>query len=354
MFYKLNSVFKFIVIIIFLSGFIYAQDAPKLQAIHNIADPEMTLADVRITLLGVEVVRIDSVPFRSALPMVNALGGLPLVVEILKTNGPVVLNYPITLENGKIYAGVVRGVIDPQKFAPNPDGRDISLDVSLTDAARDKSTNPGEVQFILIHGVTDAPTIDIQIGSQTILIDNLSYGEISNYISLAPGTYNFDMTNASGDSLLATFHVDLSSYADSAMVMFLSGFLNPDKNQNGAELGLFGAFPNGNVIEFNKIPLTIVPKKKIVHPITGFSLYQNYPNPFNPMTTIEFELPVSDQVELSVFNVKGQKLCTLIHRNMKAGHHEIRWNAELLPGGVYFYRLTTPHFEDTKKMILLK
>ncbi len=85
-----------------------------------------------------------------------------------------------------------------------------------------------------------------------------------------------------------------------------------------------------------------------------FALAQNFPNPFNPGTTIRFELPEAANVNLSVFNLLGEKVAEVLNRELPAGTHQTTWEAGNLPGGVYFYQLQTPKFTATRKMILLK
>ncbi|MGB9665323.1 MAG: N-acetylmuramoyl-L-alanine amidase [Ignavibacteria bacterium] len=85
-----------------------------------------------------------------------------------------------------------------------------------------------------------------------------------------------------------------------------------------------------------------------------FELYQNYPNPFNPETIIRFDLPENQFVSLKVFDLHGREIITLINEYIKAGSHQIKFDAKNLHSGVYFYRLATPKFTDTKKMILIK
>jgi hypothetical protein len=83
-------------------------------------------------------------------------------------------------------------------------------------------------------------------------------------------------------------------------------------------------------------------------------LYQNYPNPFNPLTIISYELPNTNHTELSIYNVLGQKVATLVSENQKAGHYYVQWDASAFPSGLYFYRLQTDYFLKTKKLLLLK
>jgi len=97
---------------------------------------------------------------------------------------------------------------------------------------------------------------------------------------------------------------------------------------------------------------------EIVPEVRKLSL-SNYPNPFNPETTISFELPVKGKIELSIFNIRGQKITTLINKEINRGTHSIVWNGEdengkSVPSGVYFYKLNAKGKSITKKMILMK
>jgi hypothetical protein len=91
----------------------------------------------------------------------------------------------------------------------------------------------------------------------------------------------------------------------------------------------------------------------------SYSLKQNYPNPFNPETVIEYNLPASGHVTLTVFNVVGQKVIDVVNGYESAGNKQAVWNGRDENGrevqsGVYFYRLTTDNFSMTRKMMLLK
>lgn len=85
-----------------------------------------------------------------------------------------------------------------------------------------------------------------------------------------------------------------------------------------------------------------------------FELKQNYPNPFNPITKIKFFIKESLFTELKVYNVLGQLIRTLVSENLKRGEYEVIFSAANLPSGVYFYRLSSPDFSETKKMVLIK
>lgn len=86
----------------------------------------------------------------------------------------------------------------------------------------------------------------------------------------------------------------------------------------------------------------------------AFVLHQNYPNPFNPTTNIRFTLPISENVQVSVYNVLGQRVATLVNGVMPAGSHSINFNAATLASGVYIYRIQAGGFTQTKSMMLVK
>ncbi|MBP1657300.1 MAG: peptidase and subtilisin kexin sedolisin [Bacteroidetes bacterium] len=90
------------------------------------------------------------------------------------------------------------------------------------------------------------------------------------------------------------------------------------------------------------------------HLSDSFRLEQNYPNPFNPSTTIKYKLPRSTNVRLSVFDMLGREVSVLVNGSMDAGVHEVKCDGSRLSSGVYFYRLTTVGFSETKRLMLLK
>jgi photosystem II stability/assembly factor-like uncharacterized protein len=85
-----------------------------------------------------------------------------------------------------------------------------------------------------------------------------------------------------------------------------------------------------------------------------FLLNQNYPNPFNPTTNIKYKIANNKFVSLKVFDILGKEIETLVNEKQSPGTYEVNWKASTYPSGVYFYRLVTDGFTDTKKMILLK
>ena len=95
--------------------------------------------------------------------------------------------------------------------------------------------------------------------------------------------------------------------------------------------------------------------------ISRTKLYNCYPNPFNPSTTISFELNTenTEDTELVIYNIEGQKVKLLVSDQLSAGQHSVIWygkdeNNKPVTSGIYFYKLNTDKFEQTRKMILMK
>ena len=104
------------------------------------------------------------------------------------------------------------------------------------------------------------------------------------------------------------------------------------------------------IVEKGKYEVSTQPVSDFV----DYQLHQNYPNPFNPTTQIHYTLPVPAQVTLEVFNSIGQKVMELVNSQKPAGYHIEIFDATRLSSGVYFYKLTTPSFTETKRMLLIK
>jgi hypothetical protein len=85
-----------------------------------------------------------------------------------------------------------------------------------------------------------------------------------------------------------------------------------------------------------------------------FYLYQNYPNPFNPNTNIKFDISKAGAVKLTVFDITGKVVSTLVNKDLTAGSYSFDYNASENASGIYFYKLETPEFTSIKKMILVK
>jgi hypothetical protein len=129
-----------------------------------------------------------------------------------------------------------------------------------------------------------------------------------------------------------------------------SGFVwsmsNFGVNSSNHELG--SCYSNSVTIIDNNLEIPI-----------SFKLHQNFPNPFNPTTTIEFSIQNDSKVDLTIYNIKGQKVKMLVNEILPAGEHSVVWdgidsNGSRVSSGIYFYKLKSCKYEKIKKMILIK
>jgi hypothetical protein len=127
---------------------------------------------------------------------------------------------------------------------------------------------------------------------------------------------------------------------DSLKIWYTGGDNGVTSCQIGYATSLFD--PPSNINELNqKLPYS-------------FALNQNYPNPFNPVTKINYELPNTNNVDISIFNLLGQRITTLVNEKQNAGSYQVEWDASVFASGIYYYRIEAGEFQDVKNMILIK
>ena len=227
------------------------QPMARLQVIHNAADPIANNVDVYLD----GTLALDDFAFRTATPFIDVPAGVEINVGIAPGNSgsvnDTIKNFPVTFENGKTYVAFANGVLDPTQFIANPDGKDISFTIFAKDGIRESGMYSSKVDFVVLHGSTDAPTVDVLTRNVATLVDNAAYGDFTDYIRVPAASYILDITPGDdNNTIVASFQADLSGLGGGAAVVFASGFLNPSGNQNGESFGLFAALPDGNVVEF--------------------------------------------------------------------------------------------------------
>jgi ligand-binding sensor domain-containing protein len=127
--------------------------------------------------------------------------------------------------------------------------------------------------------------------------------------------------------------------------------------QNNIIYNLSSFYPpsqNYGLVFYNEDSVIVTSMENNPTLINNFYLFQNNPNPFNSLTRIKFSIPKSDKVQIKVYDILGNELQTLLNEYKHAGIYEVNFDANNLPSGVYFYRITTGAFTDTKKLVLLK
>ncbi len=146
-------------------------------------------------------------------------------------------------------------------------------------------------------------------------------------------------------------HVKIS-YSVSDFIQSAVGFTNTP----GEMLGVWSNAPTPSLWQlrgtfYPDLPTSVDDETNYIN---TFQLSDNYPNPFNPGTRIKYNLPLTSQVIIKVFDVLGNEIETLVNEEKLAGTYEVSWIASNLSSGIYFYQLQAGSYIETKKMILLK
>jgi len=216
--------------------------------------------------------------------------------------------------------------------------------------------NSGTINYLFGVYFTDANT-GTTVGGVGTILRTTNGG--TNWVSQSSGTTNIlrgvsftDANNGTavgvGGTILRTTNGGTNWISQiSGTTKHLMGVSFTDAN-NGTTVGYGGTIlrtTNGGGTFVNQISSEI-PER--------YSLYQNYPNPFNPTTNIKFNIPKSSYVKLTIYDILGKEITTLVNEKLNVGSYEVGWNGSGYPSGVYYYKLITEEFADTKKMVLLK
>ena len=103
---------------------------------------------------------------------------------------------------------------------------------------------------------------------------------------------------------------------------------------------------------WNDLSLSVINITKVLP--DDFSLERAYPNPFNPTTTLNFTLPIEVELSITIYNLQGREVISLIDGNMDAGYHSVVWNADVHASGVYFVKVVVGEYISTQKLMLIK
>ncbi|MCB2203339.1 DUF4397 domain-containing protein [bacterium] len=314
------------------------ESSARLQVIHNAADPAAASVDIYVNGALFQ----DDFAFRTATPYVDVPAEVQLSIGVAPGSSTgaqdIIASFDVTLDDGKTYIAVANGVLDPMTFAANPDMKDIGFTLFTSDAGRESAVNSGEVDLKVLHGATDAPAVDVIARGVGTLVDDAAYGDMTPYFSVPAASYTLDITPAmDNNTVVASFTADLSGLAGGAAVVFASGFLAPEGNQNGPAFGLFAALPDGNVLNLSSV--TSVENNAPPTPVKAMSIF---PNPAREQTTLRFSLETNAAVTMRVYDLSGREVFMVDKGQLSPGSYNATLNTASLSPGVYRALLSTP------------
>lgn len=247
------------------------------------------------------------------------------------------------------------------------------------------SDNFGTGDWVEIFNTLDSD-VDISgwvfkddVDSNAYVVPENTILEAQGYIVIADDTTKLKSVNSEARNYVGDFSFNLSGSGEELRLFNAQGGLvdvvtysdsapwPTEADGNGSTLELTDAGSDNTVAENwiastrlggtpgwanGTVPVSIESQGKDTP--DNFVLKQNYPNPFNPSTNITFVLPQSTKVQLTVYNMLGQKVQTLVDGNLTSGSHTVRFEASNLSSGIYIYQLRTPTTSLTQRMVLVK
>ncbi len=317
-----------------------ATSQARLQVIHNAADPAASTVDIYVN----GILLLNDFGFRQATPYISVPADSLLNIGVAAGNSmsvaDTIKNFEVNLMNGGSYVAIANGVLDPMMFAPNPDAVPTAFTLFLQDSMREASLNAGEVDFRVVHGSSDAPTVDVLTGP-TILVDNAPYSAITPYLNVPPASYIVDITPGNDNSIIvASYDVNVSALAGSSATILASGFLNPAANQNGPAFTLIGVLADGTVVTFNNV--TGIEENNTCN-------FGIFPNPAGEITNIRFAKMTEDKVTLSVTNYLGAEV---INETIPAGEMDYSINTSGLSKGIYMVNLKSNNTSVSNRLLV--
>ena len=254
------------------------------------------------------------------------------------------------------------------------------------DINADSQINVYDIVMMVNHVIDDSYSFDscglivgdinsdsaVNILDIIVLIEIILYGDLARtdeILKAAPSTLELlQRSNSLGYVTdkpgLIGFELILSHEHDFSIVLNEKSFIG-DYNTSGNETKIIIVMEGGSelftttgkfVIEemiigttngvLLDVAITIIPDE--------YTLERAYPNPFNPVTTLSFAIPIDAEVSLSIYNLQGREVSTLISGYMDAGYHSVVWNADSHASGVYFVNMVAGEYISTQKLMLIK
>jgi hypothetical protein len=243
-----------------LMAFGAAAQTARLQVIHN--SPDAAAATVDIYVNG--NMFLDDVDYKTASPFVDVPAAVLLNVGVAPGNSTsvndTIANFEYTLTANETYIIVAQGIVSATGYSPA-----TPFDLAVYPTGREAASTAGNTDVLVVHGVTDAPTVNIVESevANTTLASNLSYNDFAGYLELANNDYVIDVELTNGDVVFA-YEAPLQTLglADSAITVLASGFLDPSVNSGGDAFGLFAVLPSGG--DFIPLPQAVA-RLQVIH-----------------------------------------------------------------------------------------
>lgn len=317
-------------------------DSARVQVIHNCADAAAATVDIWFN----DSLLINNFNFRTSSPFVNMPSGVDFDITVQPstsvdtTNG--LARFTFNLAAGETYVLVANGTVSPSGYNPV---QPFNLDVFA--GAEEASGNPANTNILVYHGATDAPTVDVVAGANT-LVDDISYAEFdTDYLQLPTVDYVISVTDATGANTVASYSAPLATLnlQGVSLVAVASGFLNPGNNSGGPNFGIWVSLPSGG----NLIPLPVVTS---IENSNANATLNVFPNPTSDKLMINHPSFTSEKTIVNIYNQLGE---IVLSQQISASSSSISTiEMESLSNGLYSVEVVNNQIRLTTKISVLK
>jgi Secretion system C-terminal sorting domain len=321
-----------------------------VQVVHNSAD--LAAATVDVWANGGTTPLINDFEFRTATSYVAVPGGVDITLTV---------NLPTSVDSsGSLYSTTVKlnpfssnlvvaqGLVSTSGYNTSVNAGTGFLLIPVTGVLESWEVAT-EVAVAVIHGCTDAPTVDVKIAGVSILgvPGPISYNQLYGYAFPSNEDVILDVTTADGLTTVASFEAPLSLFGGQTINVFASGFLDPSTNSDGPAFGLCVATAaGGDLICLDQVVGLIENES-----ISGVS---TYPNPANDQLTLNFNLKNNNRVSVEVYDILGNKVLAENFGQLSAGQNKKEIQLSGLSAGLYNMNLLVNGTVLTQKVQVAK
>jgi hypothetical protein len=320
----------------------------RLQLVHNCSDPSASVVDIYVN-----GTKYDDVRYRTATAFVSVPSAVDVRLVVAKNtstnvNDGAVFTAVTQFEDGKEYIAIAGGNVG-SAFS-NPYNRDLGFTI-FQNPARSQSS-PQTVSVALFHGITDAPKIDVYVnGGEAPFVRNLDYGVMTPYAPLPISTFEFGISPAFTNSIIARYRFNTQPYGGLAGIIVASGYYNSLLNSNGAPLALFWVGPQGGAF----VPLELIGiNTTSVVDLELQSSMSLLPNPANSDVQVRFSTEQSSTaMNIQIVSLLGEVVYSSV-KEYPSGNHTLPLNTDSFSNGMYMVHLSSGNRIATQRLIIAR
>jgi hypothetical protein len=303
----------------------------RLQIIHNSASPTVDIwVNDEPAFVGVE--------YRTATPYFDFPAGRTLTIGVAPSPSDdpsdIIADFDINLDIDGSYVAIASGLVGN---ATTP------FTLNLVEGTREAANAAGTVDFIVNHGATDAPAVDVIARNVATIVSGAEYGDVTNYITVPANAYILDVTPAGQpNTIVASYDADLSGLGGGAAVVFASGFLAPAAGQPG--FGLWVTLPDGTTF-----PLDLISSTKDAVEVGEMTVF---PNPASDYLNLSLQLNQPTDLSITMFDLLGKQVFTQSLGAAQTGEVNERISLENFAQGTYMLLVKTASGVAVRKVVV--